>query len=133
LPNSALSRPIHRPLSMGAWSSHASSSAWPGYYQSILQMLSGVVVSREQVYERQVEIRERLNQGALEAICSVVRDLTVPRSSQRLSENDSRMLKRTRKLLLDEWVLVMDVLKQEAESHLSGMLQEGVNLSSQHA
>jgi RNA polymerase-interacting CarD/CdnL/TRCF family regulator len=80
-----------------------------------------------------VEIRERLNQGALEAICSVVRDLTVPRSSQRLSENDSRMLKRTRKLLLDEWVLVMDVLKQEAESHLSGMLQESVNLSSQHA
>jgi RNA polymerase-interacting CarD/CdnL/TRCF family regulator len=80
-----------------------------------------------------VEIRERLNQGALEAIRSVVRDPTVPRSSQRLNENDSRMLKRTRKLLLDEWVLVMDVLKQEAESHLSGMLQESVNLSSQHA
>lgn len=88
---------------------------------------------KEQAYERQAEIRERLNQGTLEAICSIVRDLTVRRSSQRLNENDARMLKRTRKLLLDEWVLVMDVLQQEAESHLSGMLQESVTLSSQHA
>jgi CarD family transcriptional regulator len=88
---------------------------------------------KEQAYERQAEIRERLNQGTLEAICSIVRDLTVRRSSQRLNENDTRMLKRTRKLLLDEWVLVMDVLQQEAESHLSGMLQESVTLSSQHA
>ncbi len=88
---------------------------------------------KEQAYERQAEIRERLNQGTLEAICSIVRDLTVRRSSQRLNENDARMLKRTRKLLLDEWVLVMDVLQHEAESHLSGMLQESVTLSSQHA
>jgi CarD family transcriptional regulator len=87
----------------------------------------------EQAHERQVEIRERLNQGTLEAICSIVRDLTVRRSSQRLNENDARMLKRTRKLLLDEWVLVMDVRQQEAESYLSAMLHESVTLSSQRA
>lgn len=87
----------------------------------------------EQAHKRQVEIRERINQGTLEAICSIIRDLTVRRSSQRLNENDAKMLKRTRKLLLDEWVLVMDVRQQEAESHLSAMLQESVTLSSQHA
>lgn len=88
---------------------------------------------KEQAYERQVEIRERLKQGTLEAICSIVRDLTVRRSSQRLNENDARMLKRTRKLLLDEWVLVMQILQLEAESHLSAMLHESVTLSSQRA
>jgi CarD family transcriptional regulator len=87
----------------------------------------------EQAYGRQVEMRERLNEGTLEAICSIVRDLTVRRASQRLTENDVRMLKRTRKLLLDEWVLVMDILQQEAESHLSAMLHESVTLSSQRA
>lgn len=85
----------------------------------------------EQAHKRQVEIRERLNQGTLEAICSIVRDLTVRRSSQRLNENDAKILKRTRKLLLDEWVLVMDVQQQEAESYLSAMLHESVTLSSQ--
>lgn len=88
---------------------------------------------KEQAYERQVEMRERLKQGTLEAICSIVRDLTVRRSSQRLNENDARMLKRTRKLLLDEWVLVMQILHLEAESHLSAMLHESVTLSSQRA
>jgi len=88
---------------------------------------------KEQAYERQVEIRERLNQGTLEAICSIVRDLTVRRSSQRLNENDAKMLKRTRKLLLDEWVLVMQILQLEAESHLSAMLHESVTLSSHRA
>ena len=87
----------------------------------------------EQAHQRQVEIHERLNQGTLEAICSIIRDLTVRRSSRRLNENDAKMLKRTRKLLLDEWVLVMDVRQQEAESHLSAMLDESVTLSSQRA
>ena len=88
---------------------------------------------KEQAYDRQVEMRERFNQGTLEAICSIVRDLTVRRSSQRLNENDARMLKRTRKLLLDEWVLVMDILQQEAESHLSAMLHESLTSSSRRA
>ena len=87
----------------------------------------------EQARERQVEIRDRFNQGTLEEICSIVRDLTVRRSSQRLNENDAKMLKRTRKLLLDEWVLVMDILQQEAESHLSAMLHESLTSSSRRA
>jgi len=82
---------------------------------------------------RQVEIRERLNHGTLEETCSIVRDLTVRRSGQRLNENDAKVLKRTRKLLLDEWVLVMGIPEQEAESHLSAMLRESLTLSSQRA
>jgi CarD family transcriptional regulator len=101
-------------------------------------VVSGILSSaarplKDQAYERQVEMRERLSQGTLEAICSIVRDLTVRRSSQRLNENDARMLKRTRKLLLDEWVLVMKILQLEAESHLTAMLHESVALSSQRA
>lgn len=83
----------------------------------------------EQTRERQIEINERFNQGTLEATCSIIRDLTVRGLSKRLSESDTKMLKRARKLLLDEWVLVMHILHQEAQSQLSGLLHESAVLS----
>jgi CarD family transcriptional regulator len=83
----------------------------------------------EQPRERQREIAERFNQGTLEAICSIVRDLTARSLSKRLNENDTRMLKRARDLLLDEWVLAMHVLHQEAQSQLSALLNESAALS----
>jgi CarD family transcriptional regulator len=99
------------------------------------EVASGILSSaaqplKEQAYERQVEIRERFNQGTLEAICSIVRDLTVRHSSQRLNDSDARMLKRSRKLLLHEWVLVMQIPQLEAESHLNAMLHESAIFSS---
>jgi CarD family transcriptional regulator len=83
----------------------------------------------EQSRERQMEINERFNQWTLEAICSIIRDLTVRGLSKRLNESDTKMLKRARKLLLDEWVLAMHILHQEAQSQLSALLHESAALS----
>ncbi len=83
----------------------------------------------EQARERQLEINERFTQGTLEALCSIIRDLSVRGLRKRLNESDAKMLKRARKLLLDEWVLVMQELHQEAQSQLSALLHESAALS----
>jgi RNA polymerase-interacting CarD/CdnL/TRCF family regulator len=86
----------------------------------------------DQAHERQLEMHERLNQGSLEALCTIVRDLTARSSGKRLNENDARILKRARKLLLDEWVLATDMLYQEAQSQLGALLLESQALSKPH-
>jgi CarD family transcriptional regulator len=78
----------------------------------------------EQPRERQMEIRERFKEGTLEALCSLVRDLTARSMTKRLNESDNKMLKRARELLLDEWVLVMNVMRQEASNQLNALLAQ---------
>jgi CarD family transcriptional regulator len=87
----------------------------------------------EQARERQIEINERFKEGTLEAICSIIRDLTVRSLSKKLNEHDAKMLKRARRLLLDEWVMVMDMVEKEAQSQLSALLHESATLSGQGA
>jgi CarD family transcriptional regulator len=87
----------------------------------------------EQARERQIEINERFTQGTLEAMCSLIRDLSARGLSKKLNEHDAKMLKRARKLLLDEWVMVMDMREVEAQNQLSDLLHESATLSSQEA
>jgi CarD family transcriptional regulator len=78
----------------------------------------------EMTLERQNEIFARFNTGTPEATCSIIRDLTARGLTKRLNENDTKMLKRARELLLDEWVLAMQVGYQEASSQLTALLSE---------
>jgi len=87
----------------------------------------------EQAHERHVEVNERFTQRTVEAIGSIIRDLTVRGLSKRLNENDTRMLKRARKLLLDEWVLVLQTVYQDAQSQLSDLLHESALVSKRQA
>jgi len=98
-----------------------------GVLRSAAQPLS------EQARDRQLEITERFKQGTLEAIGSIIRDLTVRGLSTRLNEHDAKMLRRTQKLLLDEWVLALGVPQPEAESQLNAMLHESATLSDRQA
>jgi len=98
------------------------------------RVVSGVLSSaaqplNEQARDRQIELGERFSQGTLEAICSIIRDLSVRGLSKRLNESDTRILKRARKLLLDEWVVAMNTVQQEAQSQLSDLLDESAAVS----
>ena len=97
-------------------------------------VVSGILSSAaqplsEQARERQMELDGRFTQGTLEAICSIIRDLSVRGLSKRLNESDAKMLKRARKLLLDEWVVAMNMAQQEAQNQLSALLHESAGLS----
>jgi CarD family transcriptional regulator len=99
-------------------------------FTTLLEVLSSSAQPlSEQHAERQTEIAARFNEGTPEATCSIIRDLTARSLTKRLNETDTRMLKRARELLLDEWVLAMHVRYQEAHSQLSALLSVLLNES----
>ena len=72
--------------------------------------------------KRKLQLTKRLNEGTLEAICGVVRDLTEHMHSNRTNMNDRSVLERAKNLLLKEWSIAMSIPVRQAERKLSALL-----------
>lgn len=75
-------------------------------------------------FERKNQLIEKMNDGKIESICQVVRDLSLHRSSKKLNEHDTSVLERAQDFLLGELKLALSVSTSEAEQKLTQILSE---------
>jgi CarD family transcriptional regulator len=76
----------------------------------------------DQRFERKNQVSERLQDGTIESICRVVRDLTARKRIKKMNDYDNNFLGRARDFLLIEWCVVLSVSLQQAERKLEELL-----------
>jgi CarD family transcriptional regulator len=79
--------------------------------------------------ERKAQIHTRVNDGATESTCSLIRDLSFCRRNKKLNEYESTIYKRAVNMLLDEWQYSMSVTQIQATLELNALLDESYSLS----
>jgi RNA polymerase-interacting CarD/CdnL/TRCF family regulator len=72
---------------------------------------------------RYIQLLEQLNEGGIESICKVIRDLTAYRHSHTRNDYDSALMKRANKTLIGEWSISLSVTPREAEMELNRLLE----------
>ena len=72
---------------------------------------------------RKLQLTELLSDRTLQSVCRVIRDLTSYKRTNRINENDSSILERTRNFLLNEWSVALSIPLQQAERELSDLLE----------
>ena len=81
-------------------------------------------------FERKNYLSERMKDGELASICSVIRDLVIYRRGKKSNENDKSTLERAQSFLLTEWMHSLSVPYVQATNELMQLLgvvqQEGV-------
>jgi RNA polymerase-interacting CarD/CdnL/TRCF family regulator len=73
-------------------------------------------------YERKTYLIERMKDGKLASICSVIRDLVCYRREKKLNEYDKSTLERAQSFLLTEWMYSLSVSQVQANSKLIELL-----------
>lgn len=73
-------------------------------------------------FERKTYLTERMKDGKLASICSVIRDLVFYRREKKLNEYDNSTLERAESFLLTEWMYSLSVSKVQANSELMELL-----------
>jgi RNA polymerase-interacting CarD/CdnL/TRCF family regulator len=81
-------------------------------------------------FERKTQLMEKMQDGKIESICRVVRDLSFYRSDKKLNEHDVLILERAQNFLLSEWKLVFSVSMSEAKQKLTQMLNDNNRIKS---
>ena len=76
-------------------------------------------------YERKTQLTERMREGTLDSICSIIRDLTTFSYAKKLNDYDAALLERAKKFLLDEWKISLSVPLSDAQRELDLLLEEG--------
>ena len=76
--------------------------------------------------ERKTQLLKRLEDGQVEAICRVIRDLFAYQHRMPLNDEDKYILKRALNSLLGEWVFSMSVTRAQAESELRLLLRRSL-------
>ena len=76
-------------------------------------------------YQRKNTLRDRMQKRSPEILCQVIRDLTDRSRHHPLNPDDSFLLLRARKHLLDEWVLSLGIQREIATSELDDLLRAG--------
>jgi RNA polymerase-interacting CarD/CdnL/TRCF family regulator len=96
-------------------------------FENLFRLLSspGESLSDDR-YMRKTQLSDRLNDGTLESICRVIRDLVYYKRTNRINENDKSTLKRARNFLLNEWCVAFSVPIQQAEGELKKLLETDV-------
>jgi RNA polymerase-interacting CarD/CdnL/TRCF family regulator len=79
--------------------------------------------------KRQQRIRAAKNDGSIDAICIIIRDLTARRREKGLNENEKRALGFFKGLLLNEWSVSADVPHEDARKELRKLLMTSDALS----
>lgn len=72
--------------------------------------------------ERKNQLSTRLRQGSLQAICTLIRDLTGFQQEKKINDSEKSILERARSVLLEEWCTVLNTPIQQAESDLQSLL-----------
>lgn len=75
-------------------------------------------------YERQTYLIGKLNEGTLESVCLVIRDLSNHKQLVKMNESDHSILNRARATLLNEWSGVLSIPVALAESELNNLLKK---------
>ena len=73
-------------------------------------------------FERKTCLVERMKDGKLASICSVIRDLVFYRREKKLNEYDNSTLERAESFLLAEWMYSFSVSKTQANNELMELL-----------
>ncbi len=73
--------------------------------------------------QRNLQLLGLLNDGGLESLCKVIRDLTAYRLTHSWNDYDSAMMKRANKTLLGEWTVSLSVLPRDAEMELHRLME----------
>jgi RNA polymerase-interacting CarD/CdnL/TRCF family regulator len=73
--------------------------------------------------QRYIQLLERLNDGGIESLCKMIRDLTAYRNSHSRNDYDNALMKRANKTLISEWSVSLSVTPGEAEMELHRLLE----------
>ena len=73
-------------------------------------------------YERKTHLIERMKDGKLASICSVIRDLAFYRREKKLNDYDKSTLERAESFLLTEWMYCLSVSRVQANGELMQLL-----------
>jgi len=74
--------------------------------------------------QRQLEVRDRLRGGSLQAMCEVVRDLSGRAWHKTLNDSDLAALRRSSTALYEEWAAATGVTPSQATAEVAGLLGE---------
>jgi len=74
-------------------------------------------------FERKKLLVQRMRDGKLTSVCSVIRDLSLLRTLKKLNDDDRTMLERARNFLLAEWTFSLAVPLAKAHSELGILLE----------
>ncbi|MGE5073269.1 MAG: CarD family transcriptional regulator [Anaerolineae bacterium] len=83
----------------------------------------------EDRHERKLQLHKKLQDGKVESICTVIRDLSYFQHKKPLNDDDKVILKRASTALLGEWGYSFSVPIAEAEQALQGLLQQPAKAS----
>lgn len=73
--------------------------------------------------KRKFELRNRIQKRNLESLCLLIRDLTYRSRHHSLNPNDMAVLFRAQESLLDEWVIALEMEREEAQAELDLLLR----------
>jgi RNA polymerase-interacting CarD/CdnL/TRCF family regulator len=73
-------------------------------------------------FQRKTHLLERMKDGTLASICSVIRDLAFYRREKKLNDYDKSTLDRAQSFLLTEWVYSLAVSQVQASSELMKLI-----------
>lgn len=73
-------------------------------------------------FERKTNLIERMKDGKLASVCSVIRDLVLYRQEKKLNDYDTSTLERAKSFLLTEWMYSLSVSQVQANSELMQLL-----------
>ena len=73
-------------------------------------------------YERKTHLNERMKDGNLSSICTVIRDLAFYRRGKKLNDYDKSTLERAQSFLLSEWMYSLSVSLVQANNELTQLL-----------
>jgi CarD family transcriptional regulator len=79
--------------------------------------------------ERRSQVSSRINDGATESTCGLIRDLSFCRKNKKLNEFESVIYKRAVNNLIDEWKYTMSISQVQANLELNLLLDESYTLS----
>jgi len=98
----------------------------PASASGFKKMLSTLTAPAEQLpkdrRERNILLQERMKDGSVASLCKVLRDLSFFRRDKSWSEYDSALMKRAQKTLIGEWVYILSVTPEQAETELHRLL-----------
>ena len=93
-------------------------------FKKLLAILSGPAEPLpEDRHERKTRLLELLKDGHAESLCRIIRDLYAFQKAKPLNENDQRILKQLRNVLLGEWGFSQSISQAQAELELQHSLE----------
>ena len=76
--------------------------------------------------ERKNQLQSKMRAGDLESICYVIRDLNSVNRVKKLNSADAALMDRAQNLLLNEWIVSLNISLSDAQDQLRELLAEDI-------